>query len=276
MERIDAHQHFWNYDAQRHNWITTDMAIIRNNFLPRDLKPVLEENKMEGTVAVQAEQTPEETAFLLRLANENSFIRGVVGWVDLQAAGIVDQLAELKQHQKLKGFRHILQGEPDEAFMLRPAFLNGIKELTKQGFTYDILVFPNHLVHVEKLLQQCPGQSFVIDHLAKPYIRKGEIKKWDEDMRRIADYPNAWCKLSGMVTEADWKHWKKEDIYPYINVVMEAFGTKRVMFGSDWPVCLVAGSYQEVLGIVEDYTSSFSIEEKKQIFGLNAISFYNL
>jgi L-fuconolactonase len=276
MERIDAHQHFWNYDAVTHSWITDEMAMLRRDFLPPDLAPLLAGNNFDGSVAVQADQTLEETYFLLQLAKENPFIRGVVGWVDLQAPGVGDQLASLKQFEKLKGFRHILQGEPDNAFMLRSAFLNGIKELGNYHFTYDILVFPGHLENVRKLVQQFPEQSFVIDHLAKPGIKNGEIKEWEKDMRSLAACSNVCCKLSGMVTEANWKHWKKEDIYPYIDVIIESFDTGRVMFGSDWPVCLVAGSYQQVTGIVDDYIAGFSRDEKNKIFGENAISFYNL
>jgi len=276
MERIDAHQHFWNYDISRHNWITDDMAVIRRDFLPVDLEPLLKENNINGSLAVQADQTEEETRFLLELANEYPFIKGVVGWIDLRSNDIKERLAESEQYKKLKGFRHILQGEPDDRFMLQPDFLNGIEALAEFDYSYDILVFPRHLVHVKKLVDLFPNQRFVIDHIAKPGIRKNEIKEWEKDMREIAHHSNVWCKLSGMVTEADWKQWKKEDIYPYMDVVMESFGSKRVMFGSDWPVCLVAASYSEVKGIVDDYTASLTENEQKGIFGLNAILFYDL
>ena len=276
MERIDAHQHFWKYDALRQSWITEEMDIIRRDFLPGQLATELKENNIDGTVAVQADQTEEETAFLLELANSNPYIRGVVGWVDLQSNGIADKLASLKSFQKLKGFRHILQSEPDDSFMLRPAFLNGLRELTRHDFTYDLLVFPKHLTQVETLVNKLPQQRFVIDHLAKPQIRDGEINQWEKDIRAIAGNPNVWCKLSGMVTEADWKNWKKEDIYPFIDVVLESFGAKRIMFGSDWPVCLLAASYSQVTGIVHDYFENFSEDEKKEIFGKSASLFYKL
>ncbi len=276
MRQIDAHQHFWQYDPARHGWISDEMAVIRRDFLPQHLAPLLRDNHIDGVVAVQADQSMEETNFLLRLAEENDFIRGVVGWVDLQAKDLEKQLAAMQQHKKLKGFRHILQSEPDDDFMLRPAFIKGIKALSKFDFTYDILVYPKHLSHVEKLVRKFPDQPFVIDHLAKPDIKSNKIDQWERDILNIAGWPNVYCKLSGMITEADWQHWKKEDIYPYIDTVIEAFDTSRVMFGSDWPVCLVAGSYNEVYELVRDYIDFYSNDEKSEMLGDNAVRFYNL
>ena len=276
MARIDAHQHFWMYDPARHGWISDEMKVIQRNFMPADLKPLLDRNGFDGCVAVQVDQNQAENEFLLTLANANPFIKGVVGWVDLQSDTIESTLAKLHAHKKLKGFRHILQSETDEAYMLRPAFKNGISKLQKYGFTYDILIFPNHLRNAARLVAEFPGQSFVIDHLAKPYIKAGDIEGWRKDMQAVAKFSNVSCKVSGMVTEADWKSWKKEDFKPYLDVVVETFGTGRLLFGSDWPVCLCAASYADVVGIVEDYFSSFSQSERAAVWGGNAMKFYNL
>jgi len=275
MQKIDSHQHFWRYDAVKHSWIDDDMAVIRKDFLPSDLQPVLQQNNIDGCIAVQAEQTESETDFLLSLQKENDFIKGVVGWVDLRVENIKELLAYYKQFKAIKGFRHVLQGEEPE-FMLQPDFLNGIKALKALDFTYDILIFPKHLPAAIELVKQFPDQKFVIDHIAKPYIKAGLIDEWKEDMRAIAQYKNVHCKISGMVTEADFKLWKKTDFTPYLDSVIESFGTSRIMFGSDWPVCLVAASYTNMMDIVKEYFSSFSIDEQANFFGNNASGFYNL
>lgn len=275
MRVIDAHQHFWHYHPDTHGWINEDMAVIRKDFLPSDLLPVLEENGVEGTVAVQADQTEKETAFLLKLAAENDFIKGVVGWVDLRAADIGERLAAYASQKKLKGFRHILQGE-EPAFMLQPSFQNGISALKEFGFTYDILIYPKHLEAAKELVKRNPYQPFVIDHIAKPYIKEGLIDDWKKDIMQLAAFPNVHCKISGMVTEADWKQWTKHDLQPYLDVVTEAFGTNRLLYGSDWPVCLVAASYEAMMRPVKEYFSSFTLTEQEQVFSVNAISFYHL
>lgn len=276
MQKIDAHQHFWYFDPVRDSWITDEMNAIQKDFLPKDLLPVLQQNGFDGCVAVQASQSEEETNFLLELADENSFIKGVVGWVDLQAENIADRLAYYKQFPKLKGFRHVLQGETDRALMLKPAFKRGIAALQKHNFTYDILIFRDQLKYAKELAQTFPNQKFVIDHLSKPDIKSGDIAGWEKDMRAIAAEENVYCKVSGMVTEADWRAWKQEDFTPYLSVVTEAFSVKRLMYGSDWPVCLVAGTYSEMFSIVKEYFSSFSAEEQAQFFGVTATQFYNL
>jgi L-fuconolactonase len=269
--RIDAHQHFWTY-SESMEWITPDMHAIRRDFSPVELKGLLAQNGIEGCVAVQVDQTDAETENLLSLAETNDFIKGVVGWIDLRSASISEQLAIHKKHQKLKGFRHILQGqEPD--FMLQADFLRGIKELGCMGYTYDILVYPHHLPAVLKLLEQCPDQPFVVDHMAKPDIKGGGSGNWAGDMKKMAAYPNVYCKLSGMVTEADWKNWKQADMIPYLDMVSEAFGTQRLMFGSDWPVCLVAAQYAEVVSVVQ---TCFSVTEQDAVMGENATRFYHL
>lgn len=276
MQRIDAHQHFWRYHPVRDSWITDDMSVIQSDFLPADLLPLLQQNNIDGCVVVQSDGTEVNNLFMLQLAAENDFIKGVVGWIDLQADDIESRLQYFSSYKKLKGFRHVLQGEAQRDFMLRPAFKKGIGLLAQYGFTYDILIFPDQLKYSQQLVSSFPNQAFVIDHIAKPYISKREIKDWKIDMQNMAAHPNVYCKLSGMVTEGDWKDWKKEDFYPYLDVVVNAFGPNRIMFGSDWPVCLLAASYSQVLNIVESYFISFSNNEKDAIFGGNAIKFYHL
>lgn len=276
MKTIDAHQHFWKFDPVRDSWITDEMSVIQKDFFPGDLKPVLQRNGFDGCVAVQASQSEDDTEFLISLANDNDFIKGVVGWVDLQANDIEQRLTKYKSVSVVKGFRHVLQGEPQRDLMLTPNFKRGIAALQKHGFTYDILIFPDQVKFSEELVASFPEQKFVIDHIAKPYIKRKEIEEWKKDMESIAQHQNVYCKISGMVTEADWKGWKKEDFKPYLDVVVNAFGTNRILFGSDWPVCLVAASYETMLAIVKDYFSSFSKEEQEQFFGINAIRFYNL
>lgn len=276
MKTIDAHQHFWQFNPVRDSWITDEMSVIQRDFFPGDLKPVLQQNGLDGCVAVQASQSEEETNFLVSLANQYDFIKGVVGWVDLQAEDVEEKLDKYKSIPVVKGFRHVLQGEPQRDVMLTPEFKRGIAALEKHGFTYDILIFPDQLKFSGQLVASFPQQKFVIDHIAKPHIKSQEIEEWKNDMKKIARHENVYCKISGMVTEADWKGWKKEDFEPYLDVVVNAFGTNRILFGSDWPVCLVAASYDRMLAIVKDYFASFSDEDQEQFFGLNAIRFYNL
>jgi L-fuconolactonase len=276
MQRIDAHQHFWVFDPVRDSWITDEMAVIQRDFLPHDLKPVLQEDGMDGCVAVQAVQSEEENDFLIGLANQHDFIKGVVGWVDLCADNIEERLEHYSQYPLLKGFRHVLQGEPNRAFMLQPQFLRGIGALSRHDYTYDILIYPDQLSYSKELVAQFPEQRFVLDHLAKPDIKMGAIEDWEIGIKALAQYPNTYCKLSGMVTEADWKGWKKEDFRQVLDTTVNAFGINRIMYGSDWPVCLVAASYSDIMGIVQDYFASFSKSEQEAFFGGNATAFYNL
>lgn len=273
--KIDAHQHFWHFDPDRDAWIDETMRVIRRDFLPADLKPVLRQNQIAGCIAVQAAQDDGETEFLLNLAAENNFIKGVVGWVDLRADDLVARLEKYQDRALLKGFRHVLQGESAE-FMLRPAFVRGVGMLHRYGYTYDILIFPDQLPNAVELVRQCPEQAFVLDHLAKPYIKTGEIVTWKKDLIALAAQENVFCKVSGMITEADYHTWTYAQLVPYLDAVFELFGTDRIMFGSDWPVCLVAGAYAEVLGILEKYTAGFSAQEKEKVFGHNALKFYGL
>lgn len=276
MKLIDSHQHFWHFDPVRDSWITEEMAVIQKDFLPEDLAPVLQRNGVDGCVAVQADQTEEQNAFLLELAAGNPFIRGVVGWVDFQADNISETLEFYTQYEKMKGFRHVLQGEADRALMLKPAFKHGISKLEELGFTYDILIYADQLTYTEEFVKAFPHQRFVIDHIAKPNIKYRQFDDWKKDIEAVAQHYNACCKVSGMVTEADWNHWKDEDFKPYLDVVFEAFGANRVMFGSDWPVCLVAGGYEKMLTMVKSYTSALSQNEQQMFWGQNAINFYNL
>ncbi|TNJ42563.1 amidohydrolase family protein [Tamlana fucoidanivorans] len=273
---IDSHQHFWNYQPQKHSWIDDDMAVIRRDFLPTDLETVYKENNIQGCVAVQADQTIEENEFLLNLAAKHDFIKGIVGWVDLRSETLDAYLEKYSTESKIKGFRHVIQGEPDHNFILRPDFTKGISKLESLGFTYDILVFPHQLGAVLEFVKQFPNQKFVIDHMAKPYIKDGYFDGWAVLMKEIAKHENVYCKVSGMITEADFKTWQPEEIHPYMELVFDAFGTQRVMYGSDWPVCLVAGNYRKVKHLVTSFISNLSGNEQKGIMGDNAIKFYNL
>ncbi|HJT75393.1 MAG TPA: amidohydrolase family protein [Chitinophaga sp.] len=273
---IDAHQHFWHYHPVKDAWITDDMKVLQDNFLPEHLLPVLQENGVDGCVAVQADQSENETAFLLELAAQHHFIRGVVGWIDLRAEDLEARLEHFKQFRALKGFRHIVQGEPDPSFLLRDDFCRGINMLARYNFTYDILVYPVQLPAVAAFVPKFPELRLVIDHLAKPYFKTGEISSWETHMRAIAQHPHVYCKLSGMITEADWQKWEPAHFTPFLDVALEAFGPERLMFGSDWPVCKVAGTYAEVKGIIKDYISRLSETEQAGIMGGNAIRFYGL
>lgn len=273
---LDTHQHFWKYDPVRYAWIDESMSTIQRDFLPTDLAPVLKANGIEGCIAVQADQTEDETQFLLDLSAQNDFIKGVVGWVDLRAPDVAGRLAYFAKHPKMKGIRHIVQGESDVNFLLRDDFLRGIKSLSRFNLAYDILVFPHQLGAALEFVRLFPEQPFVIDHLAKPYIKDGYFDGWAVLMKEIAQHPNVHCKISGMITEADWKRWKYEDFTPYLDVVFSAFGTTKTMFGSDWPVCLVAGSYEKMLGLVQRYMEKFSTDEQAAFFGNNGATFYNI
>ncbi len=274
--RIDAHQHFWIYDPHEYEWIDESMGALRRNFLPADLKPELDNSGMQGCVAVQARQTLEETRWLLELAGQSPFIAGVVGWVDLLADDVRLQLKDVAANPKLVGIRHIVQSEPDDRFLLRPDFQRGIATLEEFDLAYDILIYTKHLPVAAQFVQQFPRQRFVLDHLAKPPIKSGNIESWADGIRKLAEFPNVYCKLSGLVTEADWRHWKPEDIFPYLDVAFVAFGTDRLMAGSDWPVCLVTGSYARTLNLVKDYVNQHYPAAREAVLGGNAQRFWRL
>ena len=273
---IDSHQHFWKYDSDKHAWIDDNMSSIRQDFLPHQLEKLYKAQGVDGCVAVQADQTDEETAFLLQLSKNHPIIKGVVGWVDLRSPDISELLEAYSSEEIIKGFRHIVQGEADPNFLLRPSFLNGISALKKHDFTYDILVFPHQLGAVLEFVKTFPDQKFVIDHIAKPYIKDGFYDGWAALMMEIGKQKNVYCKLSGIITEADYQHWTKSDIIPYLDLVLDAYGPNRLMFGSDWPVCLVAGNYQEVKELIANFIAKLSSDEQRNIMGANALKFYNL
>ena len=274
--RLDAHNHFWNYDPQKHSWINDEMSVIKRDFAPADLKTLLHQTGLDGTVAVQADQTEAETEFLLKLAEKNDFIKAVVGWVDLRAENINERLSHYARYEKLVGVRHVVQEEPDLNFMLREDFQRGLSLLKDFGLTYDVLIFPIQLDAAIETVRRHPRQKFVLDHIAKPLIKHGKIEGWKEKIQLLSSFDNVTCKISGMVTEADWNQWKPDDFTPYLDVIVDAFGVDRIMYGSDWPVCLLGGEYAEVKGIVDQYFSTYSEEDKNKIFGQNAAEFYGI
>lgn len=274
--KIDSHQHFWNYHPIKDAWISDAMKVIQQDFMPADLLPLLQKNDIDGCIAVQADQSETETRFLLQLAQDNDFIMGVVGWVDFRSNDIEERLQYFSQFEKLKGFRHIVQGESEDYFLLRADFCNGIAQLEKYNFTYDLLILPKHLSVATEFVKRFPKQNFVIDHLAKPNFKEANFTNWENGIRELATYKNVFCKLSGMVTEADWENWKAEDFNYCLDVLVGNFGIERLMFGSDWPVSLLAASYEQSSAIVKNYFSKFSEEEQHKIWGGNAIKFYNL
>ncbi|MBM3176636.1 MAG: amidohydrolase family protein [Bacteroidetes bacterium] len=274
--RIDAHQHFWNYDSVRDAWMTDDMGAIKKNFGASDLKPKLDNLSIDGTVLVQVQQDLQENVWLLNIARQHSFVKGVVGWIDFTAPDLKQQLEKLSGEGLLKGFRHIVQSEKDPEFLNRPQFLNGVRTLADFRFTYDVLIYHHQLPMAVKFAQALDGQPLVLDHIAKPDIRSGNWKSWSDGIKSLALLPHVFCKISGMVTEANWLGWKEEDFKVYLDVVTEAFGPARMMYGSDWPVCELAGGYDAQYKIVSNYFSSFSADEQACIFGLNAARFYKL
>jgi L-fuconolactonase len=273
---IDAHQHFWKYNPQRDRWITDEMSILKRDFLPEDLTTELRANGIDRCVAVQADQSEAETEFLLHLAAQHCWIAGVVGWLDLSSAKLPERLAHFSQFKKLRGLRHIVQSEPDDRFVLREEFCRGIARLKDFDLTFDILIYPRQLPAAIELVNKFPEQKFVLDHMAKPSIRTGEIDSWAKQIRIFASHPRVFCKISGLVTEASGKAWLPAQFDPYLDVVSDAFGPDRLMFGSDWPVCLLAASYRRVRDLVAQYTGKLPTEVREKIFGFNAIEFYGL
>jgi len=274
--RIDAHQHFWRYDPAQYKWIDDAMAALKRDCLPDEARREMASAGIDACVAVQARQTLDETRSLLALADASPAIAGVVGWIDLQAADARLQLELFADHQKLVGIRHIIQSEPDDRFMLRPAFCRGIALLEEFGLAYDILVYSRHLAAAAELAERFPSQRFVLDHLGKPDIRHGELCAWEKSLRLLADCSNVSAKLSGLVTEADWHTWSAQDIRPYLDVAFDSFGAGRLMIGSDWPVCTVAGDYTRVMALVSDYLADRPAQERDAVLGGNAQRFYNL
>ena len=275
--RIDSHHHLWQYDPIAYDWISDEMAVLKKDFSAELLKKELDRNKIDYCIAVHARQSDAETLYLLEQADKHPFIAGVVGWTDLLAEDIEERLKAYKKHPKLKGFRHILQAEEPD-FLYKYEFRRGIAALQKFDFTYDLLILPNQLPQAIDLAENFPDTRFVIDHIAKPKIRQHELSIWAGLMREIARHRNVHCKLSGIVTEANWENWTPEQITPYLDAVFEVFDTTRLMFGSDWPVCLLAGTYDKVKTLIEQYFQDLYIdqEEIEAIFGGNAKSFYKI
>ena len=273
---VDAHQHFWIYNSDEFGWIDESMFAIRRDFGPEHLQPELVRNGFDASVVVQTRQTLEETRWLLGLAERFTAIAGVVGWVDLCSPEVEGQLAGFAKSRKLVGIRHIVQAEPDDRFLLRPEFLRGIATLEQFDLAFDILIYTRHLPVAAEFVERFPRQRFVLDHLAKPPIKSGETKSWAQGIRRLAAFPNVFAKVSGLVTEADWQRWKPEDIAPYLDVAFECFGSERLMIGSDWPVCLVAGDYTRVMDVVKHYLQRQTAEVNEAVLGGNAQRFWRL
>ena len=274
MTCIDAHVHFWKYNRERDAWMD-DMKVLQKDYVPQTLDPTLRRNDVDGCVAVQADQSETETRFLCELTKTHSFIKGVVGWVDLRADNVEERLQHLSEYTAIKGYRHIVQGEPND-FLLQKNFQRGVKALKPFHYTYDVLIYHYQLEPALEFVSQFPDQKLIIDHCAKPDIRRKAIDDWAKRMKEIALHPNVYCKLSGLFTEAAWKEWSAGDFYPYLDVVFEAFGTGRLIFGSDWPVILVSGMYVQWKSLLEKYMENYEEEEREKVFGLNAIQFYNL
>src|SRR5882724_1856009 len=274
--QIDTHQHFWIYDRREYGWIDDSMAALRRDFLPADLKPELERTGFQGCVAAQARQTVEETRWLLEMAEQSPFILGVVGWVDLRSPRLRFELESFAGKCKLVGVRHVVQSEPDERFLLQPDFLRGIAMLGEFDLAYDILIYTRHLPVATEFVARFPRQRFVLDHMAKPPIKSGAVDAWARGIRELAAFPNVYCKVSGLVTEADWQGWKPEHMRPYLDVAFECFGPSRLMIGSDWSVCTVAASYARVMNLVKDCLGEYSANEREAVLGRNAAAFWRL
>jgi len=276
FERIDAHHHLWRYAIEEYGWITQNMGVLARDFLPEDLRPELLASGTLGSIAVQARQTLEETTWLLRLADEFAFIRGVVGWAPVASPDFPAVLERLQDSQKLKGLRHVIQDEPDEDFMHRQDFNAGVALLKQYGMVYDILIFERHLPAAASFVDRHPAQVFVLDHIAKPRIADRKLEPWRTNICELARRENVYCKLSGMVTEAHWKNWSPADLQPYFDVVLQAFGPKRLMAGSDWPVCLLATTYQTWFSTVREFIRPLSLTEREMILGGVAGEVYSL
>ena len=271
--RLDAHQHFWSYDAAQYPWIPPGSPLHRS-WLPDDLAALQQPLGFDGSIAVQARQVVEESDWLLGLADKHANVKGVVGWVDLRSDRVEADLERLARHPKFVGVRHVVQEEPDDAFMLGRDFQLGISKLAAYGLTYDILIYPKQLAAALRLAENFPGQPFVLDHIAKPFIKAGVSEPWAMQLRQLARLPNVHCKVSGMLTEADHQAWRPEQFRPYLDTVFEAFGPERLMYGSDWPVCLFAGSYEQAYRLVDDYARGLTDQQRVGLFGGNAAAFY--
>ncbi len=276
MIRIDSHQHFWEYDAEEFSWIDDEMRAIRRSFNPPDLEPYLAVESIRGSVAVQARQTEEENEYLLGLHDAHTSVLGIVGWVDLQSESCREDLEFWSHRRGFAGVRHIMQGEPDPEFMARPAFRAGIAALAEFDLSYDILIYAHQIGQAVGLAQAFPNQRFVLDHLAKPPLKSGELEAWRTGIAELSQCENVCAKVSGLAFEADWGHWNTDTLRPVVDHALDCFGAGRLMLGSDWPVCLPAGSYARIWDSLEECFATLSDEEKAGVFGRNAIDFYKL
>ena len=276
MRKVDSHQHFWHYNPTKHQWINQQMAVLKQDFLPPQLADLLASKNIEGSIAVQADQSEAETEFLLKLADKFTFIKGVVGWIDLQSPELEQRLDYYSRFPKLKGFRHIVQDEPDDFFLLRDRFMNGVSKLAQYHYTYDILIYARQLPATLKFVNQFPEQPFVLDHIGKPNIKDDDWDAWADLIEELAQNSNLWCKVSGMVTEADWHQWSYTHLEKYLDHILQCFGPERIMFGSDWPVCLLAASYAQVVEVFDSFVNGLSAEAQLMMWGGNASSFYQL
>lgn len=276
MGIIDAHHHLWKFNREDYGWMNDSMKVLQRDYLPPELETEIAAAGVTGTVVVQARQKLQETRWLLELAGSYDFIKGVVGWVDLRSTELRKQLDQFANHPKMVGVRHVIQSEADDDFMLRPAFVKGIEVLQEYNLNYDLLLFPKHLRRAIELVGMFPEQRFVLDHISKPFIKSGIIQPWKDDIEALAANPNVWCKISGMVTEADLNNCKYDDFVPYMKIVGDAFGSDRIMLGSDWPVCKLAREYKEVMEIPFDYFRNLDDDKKERVFNYNAIECYQL
>jgi L-fucono-1,5-lactonase len=273
---IDSHQHFWQVGRFDYPWMSADLGVLYRDYLPNDLAPILERNSITQTVVVQASNSVAESQWLLELADANDFVAGVVGWVDLTSAQVETQLDELSAHPKFKGVRHLVESEPNDDWLVQPAVLSGLHKLSTRGLSYDLLVHTRHLKHVTRVAESCPELALVVDHLAKPPIARHEIKEWSGALGPVAGYPNVHGKLSGLVTEANWQSWQIDDLRPFVDCALEIFGPDRMMFGSDYPVCLLAASYDRVLDAFQQLLKDLNDTDRDKIFCTNATRFYHL
>lgn len=274
--RIDAHQHFWQYNPNTQGWITDEMSLLRRDFAPKELQKEIEALDFQGTIAVQAEETLAENYYLNNLAASNNFIKGIVGWMDLRDKYAAEKMHELKAIQKLVGFRTITQGAPDEKYLSNRQYIDNVKLLSAFNYTYDLLIHHSQMNALIRFTDQLPDNRFILDHVGKPDIKNKQINSWKSEIKILAANPNIYCKLSGMTTEADYQKWTYNDLYPYMEIVAEYFGTDRICFGSDWPVCLVAGSYSTTYSVIDKFSKQVTEKERTKIFGLNTKEFYKL
>lgn len=277
MTVIDAHHHFWELGRFDYDWLNAAaLEPIRRTYLPADLQPHLEAGGVDQSIFVQTQHNVEENHWVLQLCESADFLGGMVGWVDLASAECESQLEEFRSNPYFVGVRHVTHDEPDDDFIVRDDVIKGLRVLEKHGVPFDLLFFVKHLKHAATLAKVLPELPMVIDHLAKPEIKHGRLDNWETNFRAAAQFPNVYCKISGMVTEADWNAWRPEDLQPYVDIALEAFGPERCMYGSDWPVCELAGSYEQVIGAARQVLSSLSQAEQEQVFGGTARKFYNL